>query len=143
MRGNRKNNIAVKRKKSVASNQKPSQQISTQIQQYSGPIPPAIELSKYKEILPTAPERILNMAEKDQSNSINIQQKIIEYTHKEKRLGQILAFVSILLAFALGFYALNKNYPIIASIICGFTITSILAAYVLGKLFVGKSSKET
>jgi uncharacterized membrane protein len=53
------------------------QSIATKVE-YNGPIPPASEMAKYSEILESAPERILSMAEESQRHANMMDVKAID-----------------------------------------------------------------
>lgn len=61
-------------------------------QSYSGPLPSPQDFAAYKETLPTAPERILEMAEREQEHRHKIERNIIGKKGRENLLGQIFAF---------------------------------------------------
>ena len=85
--------------------------------EYRGPLPAASEFAKYEQTLPGAADRILAMAELEQSNRHDLTQKQLEATNRQDegsrhqvRRGQYFGlFVSL------------------AAIICG-AITAILSA---------------
>lgn len=66
-------------------------------QHYSGPIPPASELAKYKETLPDAPERIMSMAETQQKHRNELERALIKERIRENKSGQIFGFFIVLL----------------------------------------------
>lgn len=60
---------------------------------YIGPIPPAAELQKYENIQPGFADRILTMAEKQETHRQKLETKMLEEGIKSERIGQIFGFV--------------------------------------------------
>lgn len=60
--------------------------------QYSGPIPPASEFAKYKEVIPDAPERILKVFEQDSEHvrHMNEQALVAEVSRDKRDNGWLL-----------------------------------------------------
>lgn len=66
--------------------------VVTQMISHSGPLPPPEQLEGYSQVLPNAPERIVTMAEKEQS-----------HRHLWERRALLFEFLSSILGSALGF----------------------------------------
>jgi len=66
------------------------------MKQFSGPLPPPDELAKYNNALPDGAERIMTMAERQQSHRINMESKVINGDSARSTLGLILGFVIVL-----------------------------------------------
>lgn len=97
--------------------------IVTSVQQYSGPLPPASELAAYKKVMVDAPERIVAMAEKEQSHRHNYDIRLLNAGRIESLLGQIFAFVIVLAFLAASIYLTMNNHEWVA-----ITIIGIIAA---------------
>lgn len=93
------------------------------MQQYSGPLPPASELAAYKKVMVDAPERIVAMAEKEQSHRHNYDIRLLNAGRIESLLGQIFAFVIVLAFLAASIYLTMNNHEWVA-----ITIIGIIAA---------------
>jgi uncharacterized membrane protein len=63
---------------------------------YSGPIPDPETLARYGEIVPSAPERILTMAEKFADHRIRVENRA-SWTESIQRVGSFLASTGIAL----------------------------------------------
>ena len=74
-------------------------------------------LQQYQKILPTTPERIVSMAEQQQSHENAVVKKALDSEVKIKKGGQIYAFLLMFLVALLSAYALrslqNKPKPIL------------------------------
>ena len=81
------------------------QSIATKVE-YNGPIPPASEMAKYSEILASAPEGILSMAEESQRHANMMDVKAIDAQRREIRRGQVFGLI-----VTLGFFPLLLTLP--------------------------------
>lgn len=80
---------------------------------FTGPLPPPAMFGKYEELVPGSAERILAMAEKEQSYRIDIGSKTVDAAIKSGKMTNYFALItsltSILMATLL---ALTGNAPI-------------------------------
>ncbi|MDD3468421.1 MAG: DUF2335 domain-containing protein [Thermoguttaceae bacterium] len=122
----------------------------TQVQQYVGPLPPASELGVYEQILPGAAERILAMAEREQShrhqredlerqNEMEVTRGKITYTFR----GQCLSFGFIVLL--VGLTAILAYWKQVEAIgyVWGTTTCVIIGGMIWGIKFIRKSDKPS
>ena len=79
--------------------------IAVSQESFSGPMPHPDILRGYKELIPDAPERILQMAEQEQKHRIDVEKQMLEQNNKNivesakaNKRSQIIAFI---LAFIL------------------------------------------
>jgi len=109
---------------------------------FSGPIPPPEILAGYKEILPDAPERILTMAEKEQSHRHSINNKsidsFIEQTGRGQWLGFGLAVMFGVICLVLGLHGIVW----LAGILGTTTVVGLTTIFVLNKR-PSKTDKDT
>lgn len=106
--------------------------IVTNVQQYSGPLPPASELAAYKKVMADAPERIVAMAEKEQSHRHDYDIRMLNAGRIEGLLGQIFAFVIVLAFLAASIYLAMNNHEWVAVAIVGI-IATLAAIFYLRK----------
>ena len=109
----------------------PALQVTTQ--QFSGPLPPPEVLAKYNAIIPNAAERILAMAEADISHLHTMETTAMQGAHRERFRGQLFAFGTTLLAFAVSAFALYHGHETAASVIGGTTVVGLVSVFVLGR----------
>lgn len=107
------------------------QSIATKVE-YNGPIPPASEMAKYSEILASAPERILSMAEESQRHANMMDVKAIDAQRREIRRGQVFGLI-VLGAFSSSAYIAYLGHPSVSAVIGGTTIVAIATAFILGR----------
>lgn len=115
-----------------SENQGSIQTISRKIE-YNGPIPPASEMAKYAEVLESAPERILAMAEKSQEHAHMMDIKAIDAQRREVRRGQFFGLIVTIGAFSSSAYIAFLGHPSVAAAIGGTTIVAIATAFILGR----------
>ena len=103
---------------------------------FSGPLPPPSLLQGYENIQPGFAERIVKMAEEESSHRKEQEQKEldadIKFGHRdytERRLGQILAFLIVIIMAGLGSYLAMNGKEIVGSVFGGPAIVSIVLAF--------------
>ena len=74
--------------------------IAVSQESFSGPMPHPDILRGYKELIPDAPERILQMAEQEQKHRIDVEKQMLEQNNKNivesakaNKRSQIIAFI--------------------------------------------------
>ncbi len=130
------------------------QQISIQQQHhkeefYSGPVPKPDDLQKYEQIQPGFADRLLKMAEKEQIERFNINNKILSDTkdvhlieaNNHKR-GQNYALLSIIIIVVLCGYCVYSGSPNNASAIAIGTLVAIVGVFISGKILKKDTSTE-
>jgi uncharacterized membrane protein len=101
---------------------------------FSGPLPHPKIMADYKKVLPDAPERIFNMAEKQQNHRIKLEESLIKGDIKRADLGLIFGFILFLLLFMFGFYLIATGNDLPGYIL---TATGIILSTVSAFLRVG------
>jgi uncharacterized membrane protein len=103
---------------------------------YEGPLPPASEFEHYERVCPGAADRILAMAEKEESHRHETEDRIVNSVIKQTKVGQVFAF-SI---------ALGSLGTVIASLIMdrpfGAIAPAILALTSLAAVFIGNKNNK-
>jgi len=94
---------------------------------YSGPIPHPTLFEGYERILPGSADRILKMAEQQQSHRIEIENLAIKSQLKANRRGQIFGFLLMIVCLGLGGYLAFIGMAA-ASIVLIFVIIALVAA---------------
>ncbi len=121
----------MSKKASMAKPQQDSKLTLTR-EEFSGPIPPPVVLEQYKNILPSAPDRIIIMAEKQQNHEhvAIIQALTGEVALKNK--GQLYGFLFIVLISFLSAYALFLGYEKFAIMGMIFVAVPLVKVFILG-----------
>lgn len=60
---------------------------------YSGPIPMASEMAKYEQLCPGATNRLITMAEKQESHRHSLESTVVDSNVRNERLGMNYAFI--------------------------------------------------
>lgn len=116
--------------------------VSIQHSSFSGPIPDAETLIKYNSVIPDGADRIMKMAENQQSHRINIESKIIKSQSSESKLGQIFGLVIGLVGIVCGTYLAANGNPTVGGIIAGGTVVSLVSVFVIGKREQSKNLED-
>lgn len=80
--------------------------------QWSGPLPPPTDFAAYKEVLESAPERIMRLAEEGSSH--HVQQGV----RRDRLAGRVVTgfFLILFAAFALAGYFAHLGYDVTAAV---------------------------
>ena len=100
---------------------------------YSGPLPRPEDFAKYKTALPDAPERILTMAEKQQSHRIEMESTIVREDIALSKRGQILGFIITLFFGSISVWLGLEGHDWLAGVIATAVIGTLAAIFVLKK----------
>lgn len=76
--------------------------LSREVRRYSGPIPPAEEIARYEEVLPGSADRLLSMAEREQTDIVSFRNKVLVAT----TIVTVITILAIVLILALNADAL-------------------------------------
>lgn len=120
-----------------ADQEKNPQQLITLAQgHFSGPLPPPSVLQGYEDVLPGAAERIVHMAEKEQSQRHTLDDSLAASVTRQQERGQWFAFMLGGGALALAAFMVHAGHPIYAIVT---TVSSI--ATLAGALIYRRRSK--
>ena len=115
--------------------QQPAVRTTTQIAQFSGPLPHPDILARYNEVFPGAAERIVAMAEKDSTHLQEMERKSLEGALMERRLGQALGFGIGLAGFATGIALGYLGQGNAAAVVGGATLIGLVSIFVAGRIY--------
>lgn len=107
-------------------------EIKTFLQHFSGPLPPPEAFAKYDQTLTGAADRILTMAEKQQGNRLEMQNKILKSDIINEKLGLLFGFLIALSAIGGGVYCAHIGQTWAAVAIGGGGVAGLVAAFVQG-----------
>ena len=100
---------------------------------FSGPLPPPVVLKQYNDVLPGAAERILYMAEKEQSSRIEGNEGIRKKEYRSVMTGKAFAFIICLLVIAVVVYALYLGFSWEATFLFGTSLVALCRLFITGK----------
>lgn len=116
--------------------------VHTEVQsvQFSGPLPPPEILQRYNQVLPSAAERILAMAEAQSVHRKELERRIAEAEiedvraqRRETRLGQVCGAMIVLAGLGAGTYAAVQGAELSGVIVAVAGLGAIVTAFVLGR----------
>lgn len=115
----------------------------TQLKQsFTGPLPHPDILQGYENVQDGFAERIFKMAEEQQAHRIKCEDKIVRSTAAQSVRGQwfgfLIAILCLAASVALGFY----NHEVLAGVIGGTTIISLVAVFITNKYTSPNSDKS-
>ncbi len=107
---------------------------------FSGPIPHPIILKGYKELVPDAPERIMQMAEQEQQHRHLVEIEMlkqnkqnIEISADANKRSQIFAFVLVIFLISVGTIFAFMELVAVSVTIFGSTLVAVAAVFIAGK----------
>ena len=105
---------------------------ASSVQTYEGPLPAPADVAAYKESLPSAPERIMAMAEDEQDYRHKINNKVVNFGLIESILGMCFALIAVLVCIAAATYLALKGYTAVSLAIIG-VVGTLAAIFYLKK----------
>jgi len=102
---------------------------------HQGPLPAPRQLTAYEQTLPGAAERIMTMAESEQSHRHGSERLIIRSEIVLKFIGQSLAFLSLVAMLALLAYMVREGYPQQAAALGAVMLTGVVGLFLAPKFF--------
>ncbi len=106
---------------------------------FSGPLPPPGVLRSYNEIVPGAADRIITMAESQQSHRQRLERAVIEENCKSQSRGLNFGFVISMTVIIGGFFLIHEGKDTTGIIAVIGALGSLVGLFILGKR---KQSKE-
>lgn len=100
---------------------------------FEGPIPPPSLFREYEAILPGSADRILKLAEAQQSHRIEIEKSAVKSQMKQGERGQLFGFAIFLIGIALTVLFILFDMKTFAGIFASGTMAVIIGLFLLGK----------
>ena len=101
---------------------------------FTGPLPPPNLLAGYNNIVPGAAERIIAIAEGEAVHQRDMERLVTEHMFAERKRGQTFAlFIAVVALGASAFLGYN-GHEVVAGVIGGTTICSLVATFAFGRL---------
>lgn len=101
--------------------------------EFRGPLPPPSVLHEYNTVLPGAAERILAMAEAEQSHRHTIDRTVVDAESRKERRGQIFGGAIALMALGVAGFLSYNDHDTVAGIIGGTTVVGLCSIFVIGR----------
>ncbi|MFN6943506.1 MAG: DUF2335 domain-containing protein [Cytophagaceae bacterium] len=109
---------------------------------HSGPLPPPEVLEKYSAIIPNGAERIMQMAENQNSHRIAIEKSAIKSQSNQSFLGQIFGFTIGIVALLAAWHLAINGHNAVAGIIGGTTVVGLVSVFIIGKTSQSKQLEK-
>lgn len=109
---------------------------------FSGPIPDPQTLSRYGEIDPSFPSRILTMAEDQGTHRRTMEKRQVNHGIAFQYLGRVIGFFCVLIVCSVGTYALHLGHDEAGKWIIITTSVGLAGLFVTGK-YRATPSKNT
>lgn len=110
---------------------------------YSGPVPLAGEMRRYKEIDASFPERFVSMAERQAAHRQAMETKLVEGDIALKRRGQDYALISVVIGMLVALVFGYMDLPIVAGVVAGTTVVGVVSAFVVGRVVATKAQSSS
>lgn len=117
---------------------------------HQGPLPPAHAMADYDRVLPGAAERIMQMAEREQSHRHSVQQEQLTQSKflatsymQQDTLGKKMGFSIAVLVLAIACLMALLGHEVLAGILAGLDLVGLSAVFVIGKVLSRDDSKNT
>lgn len=116
--------------------------VSIQQRSHSGPLPDADTLIKYDTVIPNGADRIMKMAEGQQSHRMEMENKVITSQASQSKLGQIFGLIIGIIGIGSGTFLAAIGEATVGGIIAGGTVVSLVSVFVIGKTIQRKSLED-
>lgn len=100
---------------------------------FSGPLPPPSMLNQYDSIQDGFADRIISMAESEQSHRQSLENKSVEAAIKTESRGQNYALAISLLIITGALYLIDSGKEVSGSLLAGGTLTGLAYIFITGK----------
>ena len=112
--------------------------ISIQHKSHSGPLPDAETLIQYDSVITNGADRIMAMAENQQSHRMKIEYNLVSSQSSQSKLGQIFGLIIGLVGIGCGTFLAATGSTTVGGIIAGGTVVSLVSVFVIGKKLQSK-----
>lgn len=96
---------------------------------FSGPLPPPSMFGEYDRVLPGSADRILSMAEKEQSHRISTESTALAASVKDSKFGQYFGFALATFCLGGGVYLALNGHTIVAVAMVGASAVGLVKRF--------------
>ncbi|MFK3872696.1 DUF2335 domain-containing protein [Pseudoalteromonas rhizosphaerae] len=107
--------------------------VRTVAQEYSGPLPPPKMLEHYDSVQPGFANRIVAMAEKEQSHRHNLENQGVSGAINKDSRGQHYALITSILLIASCAFLIYSGHEVSGSILGGGSLTGLAYIFISGR----------
>ncbi len=109
---------------------------------HTGPIPSPESFERYGNVLSSAPDRILKMAEKQLDHRIDVEKLAVRRQLNQSGIGQILAFIIALGCIGSSVWLAMHDHDTVAGVVGGATVVGLVTVFIAGRNAQKKQVKE-
>jgi uncharacterized membrane protein len=109
---------------------------------FSGPLPSPESVAEYNRHIPNGADRIMSMAEQQQSHRMQIEKTAVTRQFNQSSTGQWMGFIIGIVVVLIAAYLGVNGERVLAGILGGGDLVALVAVFVLGKRESSKSLKE-
>jgi uncharacterized membrane protein len=107
--------------------------ISHRVARFAGPLPPPGVLKEYDSVQPGFAERIVAMAEREQSHRHGLEKRGLSGAINAERFGQVFAFLLSLLLIGGSIYLIATGNATSGTLLGGSTIIGLAYVFITGR----------
>lgn len=100
---------------------------------FSGPLPPPEVLAKYNDVIPNGAERIMKMAEGQQSHRQGLEKTVVEGNVKSERRGQWMGLFISTIVIGAGTYLAATGHQTTGGLLVSVNVVALAGVFVYGK----------
>ncbi|MDO1509965.1 MULTISPECIES: DUF2335 domain-containing protein [unclassified Neisseria] len=104
------------------------------------PLPAPEDMARYSNIIPNGAERIMQMAEKEQTARLQMEDKeqrerfnFLKQEQEIKKRGQLFGCLSVIVFAAISFYLIYSGSPTAGASLMGASLVAVVLAFVAGR----------
>lgn len=117
--------------------------VRTVAQEYSGPLPPPRMLEHYDTVQSGFADRIVSMAEKEQSHRHNLESLGVNGAIKKDSRGQNYALITSILLIAACVFLIYSGHEVSGSILGGGSLTGLAYIFISGRKKESPSKEQS
>ena len=111
-------------------------------ERYVGPIPHPRLVAGWEQVLPGSADRILKMAEQQQSHRIEMEKQAVGSQLKSNNRGQLFGFILSTLVLIAGIVLLVLGMPWFGIALIGFIVAILAILFISGKIHMDADLKN-
>ena len=108
--------------------------VQTVSTQWAGPLPPPAVLGQFNDVVPNGAERIMAMAEKEQSHRIKYESDNLKQQSIDTKIGMLIGGVALLGCIAGSVYtAIIGSHPAVSIALVSAPVMAVVLKFVINK----------
>jgi uncharacterized membrane protein len=113
--------------------EKIQRQLQMQAVSFSGPLPPPQLLHQYNEVVPDGAERLMKMAEVQQTHRQELERTVIHGNVRSEARGQWMGLLISLVVVGAGTYLAAIGKQLTGGLLVGVDVVALASVFVYGK----------